>query len=472
LYLREKGFDVLSKMESEMLIINANLITWGTPNQILEDQAILIAAGKIAEMGPSADLIKHHPEEDVLDARGQYVMPGNIDAHGHYYSAFAVGISIPGEAPITLPTILHKLWWPFDKALSEEDVLYSALVGAIDAIKHGTTTLFDHHSSPNCIDGVLDVIADAVDRAGIRSVLCFEVTDRDGPERAQAGIRENVRFIQRCNTEEVATGRVKANFGIHAPMTVSEETLAACREAVPRGTGFHLHVAEHEYDQFRSLAMAGARSVDRLLNHDILGERSILAHVIHIDAREVNLIAESGSWVSHQPRNNQNAADGIAEVESYLRAGVGVCLGNDGLSNTMWREAEAAYFLQKIKHRDGRRLPGDQLLQIAIYNNAALASTYFKDAKLGVVEKDAYADLIFVDYKPTTPLTVENLAGHFVFGFNESMITTTIVNGELLMEDRRLTTLDEDEIKAKSREIVPEFWERYEKLVPDDHILG
>ena len=455
-----------------MLITNAKLITWTDPNQILEGQALLISDQKINEIGPSAELIARYPDEQQLDAGGQYVMPGNIDAHGHYYSAFAVGMSIPGEAPITLPTILEKLWWPFDKALREEEIRYSALIGAIDAIKHGTTTLFDHHSSPNCIQGVLDVIADVIDSAGIRSVLCFEVTDRDGPERGQAGIAENARFISRCSQEQVADGRVAANFGIHAPMTVSEVTLAQCRAAVPEGTGFHLHVAEHEYDQVRSLAMAGTRSVDRLHKHGILGEKSILAHAIHLDAREVNLIAESDSWVSHQPRNNQNAADGIAEVESYLRAGVRVCLGNDGLSNTMWREAESAYFLQKIKHRDGRRLPGDQLLQMAVYNNAELASAYYPGGKLGVIEPGAYADLIFVDYKPATPLTVENLAGHFVFGFNESMITTTIVAGQLLMQDRVLLTMDEDEIKAKSRELAPALWERYEKLVPADHVLG
>ena len=267
-------------------------------------------------------------------------------------------------------------------------------------------------------------------------------------------------------------GELQLNFGIHAPMTVSDDTLAQCRAAVPKGTGFHLHVGEHEYDQVRSLALAGTRSVDRLFKHGILGDKSILAHAIHLDAAEVHLVAETNTWVSHQPRNNQNAADGIADVESYLRSGVPVCLGNDGLSNAMWREAEAAYFLQKIKHRDGRRLPGDQLLQMAVYNNADLASAYYPEASLGVIEPGAYADLIFVDYKPATPLTVENIAGHFVFGFNELMITTTIVAGQVMMRDRVLLTLDEDEIKARSRELAPALWERYEKLVPAGHILG
>jgi putative selenium metabolism protein SsnA len=454
-----------------MIITHANLITWGSPNQILPDHALRLTGGKIVEIGPSASLAARYPNEERLDARGQYVMPGNTNAHGHYYSAFACGMSVPGDAPITLPTILTRLWWPFDKALTAEDVRYSALVGTIDAIRHGTTTLFDHHSSPNCVDGVLDILAEAVEQAGVRSVLCFETTDRDGPERARAGITENARFINRCSQERVADGRVAACFGIHAPMTVSEATLAACREAAPQ-SGFHLHVAEHEYDQVRSLAVAGTRSIDRLQKHGILGPHTLLAHAIHLDAREVELIAESASWVSHQPRNNMNAADGIAEVESYLRAGVPVCLGSDGLTNSMWREAETASFLQKISHRDNRRLPGDQLVQIAIYNNAALASAYFPAARLGVIEPGAYADLIFVDYHPATPLTVENLAGHLIFGFNESMITTTIVDGNVLMKDRVLTTLDEERIKARSREIVPAFWKRYEAGVPDQPVLG
>ena len=455
-----------------MLITNARLITWGSPNQILEDHGLLIEAGKIAQIGRSADLIEQYPDVERLDAQGQYVLPGNINAHGHYYSGFAVGICIPGAAPISLPTILQRLWWPYDRALMAEDVRYLAWNGVIDAIRHGTTTLFDHHSSPNCIDGVLDILAEVVGQAGIRSVLCFEVTDRDGPERARAGIRENVRFIRRCQQENLAGGRVNASFGIHAPMTVGEATLAACREAAPEETGFHLHAAEHEYCQIRSLAEAGTRSIDRLHNHGILGKRTILAHAIHLDAREVGLIAASGSWVSHQPRNNQNAADGVAEVESYLRAGVRVCLGNDGLSNTMWREAEAAFFLQKIHHRDARRLSGDQLLQMAIYNNAALASAYFTEAPVGVIKPGAYADLIFLDYHPATPLTVENLSGHIVFGFNESMITTTMVDGKVLMKDRTLVGIDEESIKARSRELAASFWKRYAELVPVAPVLG
>jgi len=455
-----------------VLITDAQVITWGDPDRILERHAVLIEGNRIAEVGPSAELEERHPQQERLDAGGQLLMPGNINTHGHFYSALVRGMAVPGDQPISLPTILERLWWPFDKALREQDVRLSALVTLVDAIRHGTTTMFDHHSSPNFIDGALDVIAEAVDGSGARAVLCFETTDRDGEDRARAGIAENVRFIERCRASRPAGGRLAANFGMHACMTLSEETLERCREAAPPDAGFHIHLAEHEYDEYRSLAMAGIRSADRLHRLGLLNDRTIGAHAIHLDAREVEILADTRTNLSHQPRNNMNAVDGIADVESYLRAGVRVCMGNDGLSYTMWKEWEFAYMAQKIKHRDARRLPADRLIQMAVYNNAALASAYFPEGKLGVVEPGALADLILVDYRPATPLTAENLPWHIVFGFNESMITTTIVDGKVLMRDRQLLTLDEERIAAQARELAPALWKRYEELVPSGPVLG
>ena len=149
-----------------MLITNASLITWGPAPQVLPDQALRLAGDRIAAIGPSAILQAEWPDEDLLDAHGQYVMPGNLCAHTHFYGAFARGLAIPGDPPKDFPEILARLWWKLDKALTLDDVRYSALVCLVDAIKHGTTTLIDHHASPNAIDGSLDVIAEAVSRPG------------------------------------------------------------------------------------------------------------------------------------------------------------------------------------------------------------------------------------------------------------------------------------------------------------------
>ena len=214
-----------------MLITNANLITWGQPIQILGGQALLVSDGKIAEIGPSADLEKKHPDAERLDAGGQYVLPGLINSHGHYYSAFAVGAYSPGDAPFSLPTILQKFWFPFDLALDEDGIRYSAWNGVLDAIRHGNTTLFDHHSSQGCIDGALDIIAEVVEEAGLRSVLCFETTDRNGPAAAKAGIAENARFIKRCSQEKVA-GKEQSPSGKTKIVSMTATTTIAAAPAV------------------------------------------------------------------------------------------------------------------------------------------------------------------------------------------------------------------------------------------------
>lgn len=446
-----------------MLITNAKLITWGNPNQILEDYALYIEKGTIVEMGPQKELLAKYPQAEKTDARGQYVMPGNICGHTHFYGAFARGLGIPGAAPDGFPQILEKLWWPLDKSLTAPDVRYSALVLLVDAVKHGTTTLIDHHASPNAIEGSLDEIADAVEQAGVRASLCYEVTDRDGEAKARAGIAENVRFINRIQRGDTLNGRLAASFGLHASLTISDKTIAACREAIPDGFGFHVHVAEHPVDEYDCVAKTGMRVVDRLQKHDMLGPKSIVVHAVHVDVKEIQILAETNTWVTHQPRSNMNNAVGMAQTEAMLRAGIRVGLGNDGFSNAMWEEWKAAYLAHKLWHRDPRRMPASDIAQMAVYNNAAMVETLFNGVKVGTIAPGAKADLIFVDCHPFTPLNTGNLPWHIVFGFHESMITATMVDGKFLMKDRQLFTLDEEKIAYEARKLVPAVWERYQQ---------
>ncbi len=430
------------------------------PNKILEDHAIYVEDGVIKEVGLSAELIKRFPDTAPVDADGQFVLPGNICAHTHFYGAFARGLAIPASAPRDLLEILKKLWWPLDKALTLEDVRYSALVCLVDAIRHGTTLLIDHHASPNAIDGSLDVIEEAVEQAGVRAVLCYEVSDRDGPEKTRAGIRENQRFIDKKKGEANQVSNISATFGLHASLTLSDATLDECKEANVDG-GFHIHAAEGDADQVDSMAKSGMRVVNRLHAHGILGPLSIMAHCVRVDEREINLLAETKSWVTHQPRSNMNNGVGNAPVQKMLQAGIPVGLGNDGFSNAMWEEWKAAYLVHKAWYRDPRSMSALDVAQMAIYNNAALAGVFFRDSPVGQLIPGASADLIFIDYHPFTPLTVDNLPWQIIFGFHESMVTATMVRGKFLMKNRQLLTLDEREITAKAKELAVKVWERY-----------
>ncbi|HUX75296.1 MAG TPA: putative aminohydrolase SsnA [Anaerolineae bacterium] len=446
-------------LKLKRLITHARLATLGDEPDLIEDGALLIEKDRIAALGTTAELTTRFPAAERWDVDGQLVLPASICAHTHFYGAFARGMAVPGEPATNFPQILERLWWRLDKALTLEDVRYSTLVCLVDAIRHGTTTLIDHHASPNGIEGSLDVIAGAVQEAGLRSCLCYEVTDRDGPERARAGIAENVRFAK----AQVARPApwIAATFGLHASLTLSDETLADCVAAAgDLDLGFHVHVAEDGADQEDSLHKSGKRVVHRLHGAGILGPRTIAIHCVHVDEREIELLAETGTWVTHQPRSNMNNGVGVAPVEAMLDAGVHVGLGNDGFSNQMFAEMKAAYLVHKLWQHDPRAMPGDLVMQLAYANNADLARVFWPDLRLGELSEGAAADLVFLDYQPTTPLTAGNLPWHLLFGVEASAITATVCAGRALMRDRRLLTLDEEAITARSRELAAQAWAR------------
>jgi len=447
-----------------MIIKNANLITFDDHKRIIPNSTILIGDdGRIESISETQTLNTNSSgSQEVFDACGQYLMPASICAHTHFYGAFSRGMYIPGDAPDAFPAILEKLWWRLDKSLDEKANYFSALVCIIDAIKHGTTTMIDHHASPNSIPGSLDVIAKAIEESGIRASLCYEVTDRDGDEKAQQGLEENLRFIEKLKDQK--SNNLSALFGLHASLTLSDATLKKARELCPQDTGFHIHAAEHIVDEYDSLKKSGKRVIQRLNDFGILGEKTVVAHGVHIDAKEIGLLANSGTWLSHQPRSNMNNAVGLPPIESMINAGVKVCLGNDGFSNSMWQEWDAAYLAHKLINSDPRRMPADLIYQMAIINNRDLIKTQFNGLETGVIKPGAAADLVLIDYKPFTDLNADNLPWHIVFGFRESMITSTLLNGKFLMKERVLTTLDEELIIKEASKISASVWKKYRGL--------
>ncbi len=445
---------------ANLLVTNGRVFTFGETPKLIENGAVLISGDTIAAVGDTAALAAANPQADKIDAQGMLVMPGMICSHTHFYGTFSRGMYIPGPPMATFAEILSRLWWPLDRALDAEGVRYSALTPLVDAIRYGTTTLNDHHASNTFVDGSLDVIAEAVTEAGLRACLCYEVTDRDGPEVGAAGIRENVRFIQKARA--AADPHLAGTFGLHAALTLSDATLDRCvAEAESLGhQGFHVHAAEGTADREHSLATYKLRTIDRLAQRRILGPSTIVGHAIDIDAWEMGLLRETGTWVSHQPRSNMNNAVGVADLPTLLRGGMKAVLGNDGFSNDMFEEMKAAYLLHKSARNDPRVLPADQLLHMATAHNAALAALFFPKP-LGRLEPGAFADVILVDYDPPTPLTIDNLPWHMIFGFDGRRVDTTIASGRVLMRHREIPHLDVERIYARSREAAQATWQRF-----------
>jgi putative selenium metabolism protein SsnA len=372
----------------------------------------------------------------------------------HLYSALARGMPFRLEPPRDFVQILQRVWWRLDRGLDDEAVRASALVGGLEALLSGTTTLVDHHASPDAIDGSLDIVAEALVSLGVRSVCCYEVTDRDGPERARAGLAESERFLRR--TAAGALPLARGMVGAHASFTLSDETLAACAGlAAESGVGVHIHAAEDAADEVDAVRRHGVRVVRRLAEAGGLDARTLLAHGIHLDEAEATLIRESGATLAHNPRSNMNNAVGRTPL-AWL--GDRVALGTDGIGSDMFAESQVAFF--RWRDDGAAPAPGWPLARLAV--GAGLAAQAFGEPSLGLLEPGAPADLAVLDYEAPAPLTAESLAGHWLYGLGARWVRDVIVAGTVVVRERRLARLDQNALVAAARDQAARLWERLE----------
>jgi putative selenium metabolism protein SsnA len=443
---------------SQTLIVHGTIVSPGSPDFVIEDGAVCIDGTTIADVGTTDDLLPRYPEAALINANGRVVMPGLVNAHMHLYSTFACGLA--GEPAYNFPQILERLWWKLDRALTLEDVYYSAMVPYYRAIISGTTTVIDHHASPWAVTGSLDTLAKAATAAGLRSSFCYEVSDRDGEESLADGLAENADFANKVNG---SGNMVRGMFGLHASMTVSQKTLeravAMAREA---GIGIHVHAAEDVSDQEDSLKKYGKRVVQRYADAGALGPKTILAHCIHVDDAERELLKSSGTFVVHNPESNMNNAVGCADVLGMIAQGIRVGLGTDGMTSNMVEEARIAMLLHRQVKADPTVAFGEAV-DILVRNNTAFASEQF-GVKLGTLEKGAAADLIIVEHYPFTPISAANWYGHFLFGVQPSRVTHTMCNGRFLMAEGKVLTIAPDAVATLARRLSPKTWERFETM--------
>jgi len=441
-----------------MIIHHATLITMDSENRILENGAIRIQGDTIADVGTTQEILKKYFDPDRMDAKGKILMPGLINAHTHLYSTFARGMALKDTPPKDFVHILERLWWRLDKALDEEAVRLSAFFPLLQAIRCGTTTLIDHHSSPRAIEGSLDVIAHVYEQMGLRGILCYEVSDRDGHAARNKGIEENRRFLEQC--EKMHPPLLCALFGLHASFTLSDETLHTCAE-IGRSfnAGFHVHCAEAASDLEYAREYFGKTVVERFHNAEILGPKTITAHCVHITDKDMDLLRDTKTNVVHNPRSNMNNAVGCAPVPEMVRRGIRVCLGTDGMSANMMDELKMGVLIHKHVAADPR-VGWNEMFALLFQNNARLASELF-EAKIGVIEKGAMADVILLDYYPPTPLVPENLFGHILFGLADAPVDTTIVAGRILMQNKEIPGINEQDLSARAREIARKVWQRF-----------
>jgi putative selenium metabolism protein SsnA len=424
---------------------------------------VLIRGGTIATLDPvgveAADLrvqdgivvargaLSPAAGEEVVEAAGALVLPGLVNAHTHLYSALARGMAGPPAPPRTFVEILERVWWRLDRALDEETVYLSALVGGIEAALSGTTLLVDHHSSPSFIRNSLNTIRRALEEVGLRSVLCYEVTDRNGSTGRDAGLRENVSFAG-----AQPTALTRGMIGAHASFTLSEESMAGLARAMAAAEApIHIHVAEDAADVTHCRERWGETLPQRLQRHGLLAPRALLAHCVHLAPAEIEAVHELGAWIAHNPRSNMNNHVGYAATTALRRA----ALGTDGMDQDMLAEVRAAFLKMRDAGRDDAFAAALELLA----GGHRLARALW-DLPFGSLEAGAPADLVLFDYVPPTPLHAGNVGGHLLFGLDRGHLRSTMVAGRWIVRDRRLVTVDVERAFARARHASAALWER------------
>ncbi len=432
---------------------NGIVVTLGPNNRVLWNGSVVTDGEKITAVGDAAELKKKYPLAESVDCAGKVVLPGFICSHHHFYSTMARGMAIPGEPASNFVEILERLWWKLDMALCDEDILLSAQIPLIECIRNGTTTIIDHHASPGQRDGSLDLIEKAVRQAGLRASLCYEVSDRNVQG---GGIEENRRFIQKVGQGD---GQIAAMMGLHASFTLSDGTLEECVGiAHDAGVGCHVHVAEDAADRDDSITKYGVPTVQRLHKMGASGPQSLFIHCVHIDDAEMDTIADTKTAVVHNPESNMNNAVGVSRLFDLLRRGVLVGLGTDGMGSDMLAQMRCGYLLHRLANHDPR-VAFMEMPQLLLQNNADIAERQF-GLRLGELSPGRPADMAIIDYEPPTPLTENNFLGHLIFGLVDATVDTTVCRGQILMRNKKLLTMDEERVAARSRELAPEVWKR------------
>ncbi|MGB9636249.1 MAG: putative aminohydrolase SsnA [Thermoplasmata archaeon] len=436
-----------------MILGNARILVENS--SLKKDMGILIENGTIIEIGDTHTLRQKHNVE-FYDCRNRIVMPGLVCAHTHTYSAFARGM--PVKTPLTdFLHILKNLWWKLDSVLDREAVEYSAWVSFIEGVKHGTTTYFDHHASPQYIANSLETIGDVAKKVGIRANLSYEITDRYGEEKAIEAIKENEKFVK-LNRSQMLTGMI----GLHASFTLSDETLAKVKE-IKKNTesGIHIHVAEDVVDEKYTIEKYGCDVVSRLEKFELLDEKSLCVHCIHLSDAEIEKLAAREANIVHCAASNMNNAVGWSKIPLFLSRDMPVFLGTDGFTHDMFTEAKVCHILHKFATGKTTEMPASKAFEL-LAANAKLAQKFF-GVNLGKIAEGYAADLVLIDYKNYTPLNSLNFPWHFVFGMDATQVTDVLVNGRFLVKDRKLW-FDENPIIEKSIKISEQIWEKFEKV--------
>ncbi|MBQ8016505.1 MAG: amidohydrolase family protein [Methanobrevibacter sp.] len=430
--------------DNTILIKNALILN---PNNFEDKkQSLLIKDDLIAEI---ADEIDDDKAAKIIDAEGKILLPGLINTHTHLSMTLFRGLA----DDLSLDSWLNDHIWPMEANLNGDYCYIGALLGAVELIKSGTTTFSDMYF-------YMEDVARAVEDAGIRAVLSYGMIDFGDAERREAELKENLDLFNSCNG--MADGRIKVFFGPHSPYTASEELLIRTRQlADEHNMGIHIHVSETEKEINDISQEKGLRPFEYLDKIGFLGPDVVAAHCVWLSDNEIEIIKKHDVKVSHNPCSNMKLASGISPVSKLIENDICVSIGTDGASSNnnldLIEELKTASLLQKVATLDPKVLSSDEAIEMATIKGAEALGL---DSEIGSIEVGKKADIILIDTNAANMVPdSSSLSSNIIYSANGSNVDTTICNGKILMENKELTFLDEQEIFDKAKQAIKELKE-------------
>jgi len=442
-------------MTEEVLIKNGLIVTADKKGSIFENGYVHVSNGKIAGVGSGEP---RSSVDKVIDVSGCVVIPGLITAHTHLYGILLRGASLNIEPPTDFAQVLQRVWWPVDEALTVEDAYASALSASADMLRNGSTLYADTYSGPNSIEGSLEAIARGTKEVGMRGIVAFEITERNNPQEAQRGLQEGIKFVNSIQDDALISGMMS----IHASFTVGDEiVIKAVEEAKNLNIPITVHTSEGLVDLYHNLENFGERTVERLNRLGVLGKKTVLAHCVHVDDHELDLIAKSGSSVAHNPMSNMLNAVGVSPVPSMLERKITVGLGNDGWIYDPFENMRCALTIHKLASGNPSAIGPNEIFKMATLDGARC---YGMEKKIGSLEKNKLADIVILDGSNVpTPLTKDSAIGHLLNTFSGGNVRDVFVGGKQVVKNRQLTSISDERVAKISRDSATGLWSRLNK---------
>jgi 5-methylthioadenosine/S-adenosylhomocysteine deaminase len=427
----------------DLIVSGGTVVTMDAARAVIEDGAVAVAGGRVVAVGKRADVLRGYAAREVIDARGHAVIPGLVNGHTHIPMTLFRGIA----DDLDLNEWLTKFIFPAEaRNVTEEFVRAGTQLGLAEMIRGGTTTYCDMYYFE-------DAIAEETERAGVRGLLGETVIDFPVPDNKTwpAAMAYVARFVARWKGNRLITPAVAP----HAPYTVSEAHLREVRAFSDRtGAPVVTHVAETRKEVEDVTRDHGGRPVEYLARIGFLSPRTVAAHTVHLTEDEIGLLKQHGVGSVHNPQSNMKLASGVAPVPQMLRAGVALGLGTDGAASNndldMWEEMDTAAKLHKLATNDPKVVTAEEALALATIGGAR---ALHMDSEIGSIEAGKRADLVIVDLDGLHQTPRYNVYSHLVYTTKASDVRTVVIEGRVVMRDRRLLTLNEPLIKQRARAI-------------------